>query len=66
MIPPRDSDSRRDHELRRRIALETARLISEHAIRDFHLAKRKAAERLVAADATRAALEELIAKKPAS
>ncbi len=32
-------------ELRRRVALEAARLISEHGIRDFHLAKRKAAER---------------------
>jgi hypothetical protein len=33
-------------EARRRIALEAARLMSEHGIRDFHLAKRKAAERL--------------------
>jgi len=40
----------RAHELRRRIALEAARLMSEHGIRDFHLAKRKAAERLGAAD----------------
>lgn len=30
-------------QLRRRIALEAARLISEHGIRDFQLAKRKAA-----------------------
>jgi len=37
-------------ELRRRIALEAARLISEHGIRDFALAKRKAAERLNAFD----------------
>ena len=37
-------------ELRRRIALEAARLISEHGIRDFALAKRKAAERLNAVD----------------
>jgi hypothetical protein len=36
----------RARELRRRIALEAARLMSEHGIRDFHLAKRKAAERL--------------------
>jgi hypothetical protein len=40
----------RSHELRRRIALEAARLMSEHGIRDFHLAKRKAAERLGAAE----------------
>jgi hypothetical protein len=33
-------------EQQRRIAVEAARLISEHGIRDFHLAKRKAAERL--------------------
>jgi hypothetical protein len=33
-------------ELRRRIALEAARLMSESGIRDFALAKRKAAERL--------------------
>lgn len=36
----------REHEMRRRIALEAARLIGEHGIRDFALAKRKAAERL--------------------
>jgi len=40
----------RTQELRRRIALEAARLMSEHGIRDFHLAKRKAAERLGASD----------------
>ena len=40
----------RAQELRRRIALEAARLMSEHGIRDFHLAKRKAAERLGAGD----------------
>ena len=33
----------RAHQLRRRVALEAARLISEHGIRDFHMAKRKAA-----------------------
>ena len=36
----------RDAEQRRRIAVEAARLISEQGIRDFALAKRKAAERL--------------------
>lgn len=40
----------RAQELRRRIALEAARLMSEHGIRDFHLAKRKAAERLGAGE----------------
>jgi predicted nucleotidyltransferase len=38
------------NELRRRIALEAARLISESGIRDFALAKRKAAERFGAFD----------------
>ncbi|HZP67562.1 MAG TPA: hypothetical protein VFB32_14765 [Rudaea sp.] len=42
--------SERAHEMRRRIALEAARLMSEHGIRDFHLAKRKAAQRLGIAD----------------
>jgi len=42
----------RGRELRRRIALEAARLMSEHGIRDFALAKRKAAERLNAVDET--------------
>ena len=40
----------RAQEMRRRIALEAARLMSEHGIRDFHLAKRKAAERLGASE----------------
>jgi hypothetical protein len=40
----------RAQELRRRIALEAARLMSEHGIRDFHLAKRKAADRLGAGE----------------
>lgn len=41
----------RDRELRRRIAVEAARLISEQGIRDYHVAKRKAADRLgIAAD----------------
>ncbi|MDR3387332.1 MAG: hypothetical protein P4L92_09790 [Rudaea sp.] len=38
----------RAQELRRCIALEAARLMNEHGIRDFHIAKRKAAERLAA------------------
>lgn len=36
--------------MRRRVALEAARLISEHGIRDFQFAKRKAAESLHALD----------------
>lgn len=40
------SDRGRGDQMRRRIAVEAARLISEHGIRDYHLAKRKAAERL--------------------
>ena len=46
-------DSARDLQQRRRsIAVEAARLISEQGIRDYHLAKRKAADRLgIAADA---------------
>ncbi|MEO8803411.1 MAG: hypothetical protein ABI304_09500 [Rudaea sp.] len=36
----------RNDQLRRRIAVEAARLMSEHGIRDFHLAKRKAAAHL--------------------
>jgi hypothetical protein len=43
---PSGHHSARAVELRRRIALEAARLMSEHGIRDFHVAKRKAAERL--------------------
>ena len=39
-------------DMRRRVALEAARLMSEHGIRDFHVAKRKAAERLNAGDKT--------------
>ena len=41
----------RDEHLRRRVALEAARLISEHGMRDFRAAKRKAAERLGIHDA---------------
>ncbi|MGH7107738.1 MAG: hypothetical protein ACREFT_14655, partial [Acetobacteraceae bacterium] len=36
----------RAHQLRRRVALEAARLISEQGIRDYRMAKRKAAERI--------------------
>ena len=36
----------RTHERRRRVAHEAARLMAESGIRDFHQAKRKAAERL--------------------
>ena len=39
-------DDGRDGERRRRIAVEAARLISEQGIRDYAVAKRKAAERL--------------------
>lgn len=42
----------RSGEQRRRVALEAARLMSEHGIRDFHMAKRKAAERLGIHDET--------------
>lgn len=50
-MPARDGHhSARGRELRRRVALEAARLMSEHGIRDFALAKRKAAERLHAFD----------------
>ncbi len=41
---------RRQRELRWRVAVEAARLISEHGIRDYQQAKRKAAERLNALD----------------
>jgi hypothetical protein len=50
-MPQRDGHhSARGRELRRRVALEAARLMSESGIRDFALAKRKAAERLGAFD----------------
>jgi len=39
-----------NEQLRRRVALEAARLISEHGIRDYRFAKRKAAENLHALD----------------
>ncbi|HEY7873254.1 MAG TPA: hypothetical protein VIC31_11115 [Rudaea sp.] len=39
-----------NEQLRRRVALEAARLISEHGIRDYQFAKRKAAENLHALD----------------
>lgn len=40
----------RAHQLRRRIALEAARLMREHGIRDYHLAKRKAARHVGVSD----------------
>ena len=40
----------RSHQLRRRIALEAARLMSEHGIRDFRMAKRKAAQHIGVSD----------------
>jgi hypothetical protein len=43
--PPRDDGSHAGQQ-RRRIAVEAARLMSEQGLRDFHAAKRKAAERL--------------------
>lgn len=46
MARPRASAPRRDDQLRRRVAVEAARLMAEQGIRDFHFAKRKAAERL--------------------
>jgi len=36
----------RAHQLRRRVAVEAARLISEQGIRDYRMAKRKAAQRI--------------------
>ncbi len=48
---PRGTD-RGSGDMRRRVAHEAARLMSENGIRDFHLAKRKAAERLGANDKT--------------
>jgi hypothetical protein len=40
----------RTHQLRRRVALEAARLISEHGIRDYQMAKRKAAQHVGVGD----------------
>lgn len=40
----------RAHQLRRRIAVEAARLISEHGIRDYRMAKRKAAQHVGISD----------------
>jgi len=40
----------RSHQLRRRVALEAARLISEHGIRDYQMAKRKAAQHVGVSD----------------
>lgn len=50
--PHRRGQTRIDDRQRRRIALEAARLISEHGIRDFHFAKRKAALNLRLPDDT--------------
>lgn len=40
----------RSHQLRRRVALEAARLMSEHGIRDYRMAKRKAARNVGVTD----------------
>lgn len=40
----------RVHQLRRRVALEAARLMSEHGIRDYRMAKRKAAQHVGVTD----------------
>lgn len=40
----------RDRQMRQRIAQEAARIMAEEGIRDYYMAKRKAAERLGAAD----------------
>lgn len=40
----------RSHQLRRRVALEAARLISEHGILDYRMAKRKAAQHIGVSD----------------
>lgn len=40
----------RSHQLRRRVALEAARLISEHGILDYRMAKRKAAQHVGVSD----------------
>lgn len=40
----------RAHQLRRRIAVEAARLISEHGVRDYRMAKRKAAQHVGVSD----------------
>jgi hypothetical protein len=55
-MPNRDDHARyaqtRAHEQRRRIAVEAARLISEEGLRDYRLAKLKAASRLGITDDT--------------
>lgn len=40
----------RSHQLRRRVALEAARLMTEHGIRDYRMAKRKAARHVGVSD----------------
>jgi hypothetical protein len=46
MRPPRKSGSNQDKDQLRRIAVEAARVIAEQGIRDYHVAKHKAATRL--------------------
>lgn len=46
----REAPKGRAHQLRRRVALEAARLISEHGIRDYRMAKRKAAQHVGVSD----------------
>ena len=46
----RHAERARDPNLRRLIAVEAARIMAEQGVRDFHLAKLKAQERLHAAD----------------
>lgn len=46
----RETPKDRAHQLRRRVALEAARLISEQGIRDYRMAKRKAAQRVGVSD----------------
>lgn len=42
----RNHSTQRGRELRERVAFEAARIMTEHGIRDYHVAKLKAAERL--------------------
>ena len=46
----REAPRGRTHQLRRRVALEAARLISEQGIRDYRMAKRKAAQNVGVGD----------------
>ncbi len=47
---PRSNSTPKDRQMRQRIALEAGRIMAETGNQDFHLAKRKAAARLGAAD----------------